>query len=128
MPGGGANCTHSSTVDAPGICPSFTPTGPYPSTCATFNQVGFRLPLIAVSPFAKPQYVSHTIGDHTSLLALLEKRFALPNLAARDANADDLEDLFDFDGAPSATATIGTAPPPMQPGDPGCPFVSGGGG
>src|SRR2546425_5290532 len=30
MPGGGVNCNHSKTVDAPGICPTFTPTGPYP--------------------------------------------------------------------------------------------------
>ena len=28
-----------------------------------------------ISPFSKPHYVSHTIGDHTSLLAFIEKRF-----------------------------------------------------
>jgi len=127
MPGGGANCNHSKTVDAPGLCPAFTPTGPYPANCATFNQLGFRLPFVAVSPFAKPQYVSHTIGSHTSLLAFIEKRFALPSLAARDANSNDLEDLFDFDTSPSVNATVGTAPQPMEPpafmpGDPGCPF------
>jgi phospholipase C len=66
--------------------------------------------------------VSHTIGSHTSLLALLEERFSLPSLTARDANANDLEDMFDFDNAPSANATIGTAPVPIEPGDPGCPF------
>jgi len=127
MPGGGANCTHSKTVDAPGLCPTFTPTGPYPANCATFNQLGFRLPFVAVSPFAKAHYVSHTVGSHTSLLAFIEKRFALPSLTARDANSNDLEDLFDFDNAPSLNATVGTAPLPMQPpafmpGDPGCPF------
>ena len=127
MPGGGANCTHSKTVDAPGLCPTFTPTGPYPANCATFNQLGFRLPFVAVSPFAKAHYVSHTVGSHTSLLAFIEKRFALPSLTARDANSNDLEDLFDFDNAPSLNATVGTAPLPMEPpafmpGDPGCPF------
>jgi phospholipase C len=125
QPGGGASCTHSSTIDAPGICPTFTPTGPYPSTCATFDQLGFRLPLIAVSPFAKPQYVSHTVNSHTSFLAMIEKRFSLAPLAARDAHADTLEDLFDFDTAPSASSPVGTAPlPAAGAGDGGCPFGS----
>ena len=52
---------------------------------------------------------------------------SLSSLAARDANSNDLEDLFDFDNSPSVNATVGTAPQPMQPpafmpGDPGCPF------
>src|SRR4029077_20431328 len=88
----------------------------------TFNQLGFRLPLIAVSPFAKPHYVSHTVGSHTSLLAPWENRFSLPSLAARDANANDLEDMFDFDTSPSASAAVGTAPLPAEPGDQNCPF------
>jgi len=122
QPGGGVTCKHSRTLDAPGLCPAFTSTGPYPAYCATFNQLGFRLPFIAVSPFAKPHYVSHSVGSHTSLLALLEKRFSLPPLTSRDANASDLEDMFDFDNAPSATAVVGTAPLPAEPGDPNCPF------
>jgi phospholipase C len=122
-PGGGATCSISRDSAAPGLCPTFTPTGPYPEECATFDQLGFRVPLVAVSPFAKPSYVSHTIGSHTSLLALLEARFSLPSLTARDANSSDLEDMFDFDNAPSASAAIGTAPFPMQPGDgTNCPF------
>ncbi len=122
QPGGGVTCNHSQTVDAPGLCPAFTPTGPYPTSCATFNQLGFRLPLIAVSPFAKPHYVSHVVESHTSFLALLEKRFSLTPLAARDANANDLEDLFDFDTSPSASTAVGTAPLPAEPGDGNCPF------
>jgi phospholipase C len=128
VPGGGASCTHSSTIDAPGICSTFTPTGPYPADCATFNQLGFRLPMVAVSPFSKPQYVSHTVGSHVSLIAFIAHRFGLPSLAARDANANDLQDMFDFDTSPSLAAATGTAPLPEQPpahlpGDPGCPFV-----
>ncbi len=61
---------------------------------------------------------------HSSILALVEKRFSLPSLTARDANASDLEDMFDFDSLPSARATIGTAPLAMQPGDPNCPFAT----
>jgi phospholipase C len=100
-PGGGANCTTSQTVDAPALCPTFTPTGPYPSTCANFNQLGFRVPFIAVSPFAKPHYVSHTTGDHTSILKLIEMRWLQgAHLTLRDQNANPLLDMFDFVNAP----------------------------
>jgi len=122
----GSNCNESMD-DALATCPAFTPTGRYPSSCPTFNQYGFRVPFIVVSPFAKQQYVSHTLGDHTSLVALIEKRFMnhggggqqYPSLTLRDANADTLEDLFDFDHSPSLDATIPTAPPP-SPDDEGC--------
>src|SRR5262249_21721948 len=99
-PGGGAQCSISQS-DALAICPAFTATGPYPANCANFNQLGFRVPFVAVSPFSKPQYVSHTIGDHTSMLAFIEKRFlGSQHLTARDQDANTLEDMFDFDTAP----------------------------
>jgi phospholipase C len=131
-PGGGAECSSNllSTVDtsvnnAIALCPAFAtdPTGPFPAECATFDQLGFRVPFIAVSPFSKPHYVSHTVGDHTSLLALIEKRFMSteegadseddrgdrPHLTARDQHASTLEDLFDFDSSPSVDTAVGTA-------------------
>jgi phospholipase C len=131
QPGNGAQCT-ASEADALAICPKFTSTGPYPFHCAHFNQLGFRVPFIAVSPFSKPHYVSHTVGDHTSMLALIEKRFmssdiddhraSHPSLTARDANANTLEDLFDFLNAPSMDALVPIAPA-ASPTDPGCPFI-----
>jgi phospholipase C len=116
-PGGGSTCGMS-MADAVVLCPIFDPsTGSYPSFCANFNQLGFRVPLLAISPFSKPHYVSHTVGDHTSLLALIEKRFLTrpgmwshPYLTARDRHADTLEDLFDFDHPPSVNAVIPEAP------------------
>jgi hypothetical protein len=132
LPGGGANCNVVSPAEALAICPTFTPLGPYPADCANFDQLGVRVPFIAVSPFSKPHYVSHTVGDHTSLLALIEKRFLSSNsgngkshiqhLTARDANADPLEDLFNFSHPRSMDAAIPTAPD-ASPTDPGCPFV-----
>ena len=61
-----------------------------------FDRYGFRVPLIVVSPYAKPHYVSHRVSDHTSILRFIEARFLLPALTRRDANADPLFDLFDF--------------------------------
>ncbi len=131
QPGGGANC-FLSPFDAASICPGFTPTGPYPVSCANFNQLGIRVPFIAVSPFSIPHYVSHTVADHTSLLAIIEKRFmslglnvqdARPHLTARDLQASTLEDMFAFSRAPSRNALVPPLAPPPSPTDPGCPFT-----
>src|SRR5581483_9622546 len=51
QPGGGVQCSVSQS-DAANICPAFTPTGPYPANCADFDQLGFRVPFVVVSPFA----------------------------------------------------------------------------
>lgn len=139
QPGAGAECaanpfstTDTSVLDADALCPALAedPTAPYPAECASFDQLGFRVPFLVVSPFAKPHYVSHTVGDHTSLLAFIEKRFlttepsggrpsadedaggARQHLTRRDQHASTLEDLFDFDRAPSLDTPIGLAAPP----------------
>jgi phospholipase C len=128
-PGAGAQCG-ASVQDAAAICPGFTPGGPYPWWCASFDQLGFRVPFVAVSPFSRPHHVSHQTADHTALLAFIEKRFLSsddddrPALTARDRHAPTLEDLFDFDGAPSLGAPVDAAPPPAAS-DPGCPFKAG---
>jgi hypothetical protein len=115
-----------SRFQAAAICPGFTPTGPYPAFCANFDQLGFRVPFVAVSPFSRPRYVSHQVADHTSMLAFIEKRFLADgegenededgdgrlHLTRRDQNASTLEDLFDFERAPSAKAPV---PRPTAP-------------
>ena len=61
-----------------------TATGP---TC-DFVYTGYRIPLIVVSPFAKKNYVSHTPADLTAILKLIELRFGVASLTARDAAPD----------------------------------------
>jgi len=61
-----------------------------------FAHAGFRIPVIVVSPWVKPHYVSHTWRDLTSILRLIEMRFNVPSLSARDATADNMMELFDF--------------------------------
>jgi phospholipase C len=128
QPGGGAECsfnpistTDTTVKDAELLCPALAlnPTGPYPAQCATFNQLGIRVPFVAISPFAKPHYVSHVNGDHTSILAFIERRFLTPvagqpslHLTARDQHANPLEDLFDFKHSPSLSTTLTQAAPP----------------
>jgi phospholipase C len=62
-----------------------------------YDRYGFRVPFVAISPYAKHHYVSHVTYDHTSILKFIETRFNLPALTRRDANADGMADLFDFD-------------------------------
>jgi phospholipase C len=61
-----------------------------------FAQSGFRVPVIVISPWVKPNYVSHVWRDFTSILRLIEVRFNVPSLTARDAAADDMMEFFDF--------------------------------
>jgi phospholipase C len=66
-----------------------------------FDRYGFRVPCAVVSPFAKKNYVSHTISDHTSILKTIEEKWNLPALTRRDANANSLLDMLDFDSKPA---------------------------
>ena len=76
-----------------------------------FTESGQRVPFIMISPWVRPNYVSHVIRDHTSILKFIETRFALPALGARDAAADDMTELFDFSQSHLAT-------PPSLPDQP----------
>ena len=65
-------------------------------TEARFDRYGFRVPLVVVSPWARPGHVSHRAYDLTSVLRFIQTRFDLPALTRRDANARPLLELFDF--------------------------------
>lgn len=80
--------------------------------------LGMRVPVVVASPFSRgnsadPRVVSQTF-DHTSILKLIEWRWDLPPLTARDASADvgnlrDALDLRSFDAA------VPALPEPMVP-------------
>ncbi len=76
-----------------------------------FTLSGFRVPIIVISPFVKPNFVSHTNRELTSILKLVETRFNLPPLTRRDAAADDMTEFFDFVNPPAFL----TPPIPDQP-------------
>lgn len=58
---------------------------------------GTRIPLIAVSPFARKGVVDHTYTDHVSILKFIEENWALPPLSARsrDQLPNPIEDGAD---------------------------------
>jgi phospholipase C len=67
-------------------------------TC-NFQFTGYRLPLVVISPFTKKNFVSHTSMDYTAILKLIEARFNLKPLTARDAAQPDMTEFFDFNAA-----------------------------
>ncbi len=58
--------------------------------------LGFRVPLIVVSPYSQHGYVSHVQHEFGSLLHFTEETFGLPSLGQTDVRADDLADCFNF--------------------------------
>lgn len=68
-----------------------------------FDIYGVRVPLIVVSPYAKPSFVSHGVYDHTSILRFIQAKHRVPALTKRDANALVPMDFFDFAAPPRLT-------------------------
>jgi len=66
-----------------------------------FDRYGFRVPSGVVSPYSRPDFVSHTLYDHTSILKTAEEKWNLPALTRRDANANSLFDMLDLQAKPA---------------------------
>jgi phospholipase C len=63
---------------------------------------GSRVPCLAVSPYAKPGYISHQENSHVSLVRFCETNFGLAPLNQRDAASNGMSDCFDFAQQPLA--------------------------
>ncbi|HEY3978648.1 MAG TPA: alkaline phosphatase family protein [Streptosporangiaceae bacterium] len=66
-----------------------------------YDRYGFRVPAVIVSPYARPGYVCSRVLDHTSVLRLVEEKWNLPPLTARDAAAATPLDALDLAAAPA---------------------------
>jgi len=86
-------------------------------TC-NFAWTGYRVPLIVISPYSVKNFVSHNVRDTTAVLKMVEARFGLPALTARDGSQMDMTEFFDFVNKPWATPT-----PPTQVTDGECSLV-----
>jgi phospholipase C len=104
---------------------------PAPNAPAAWTETGLRVPAYVISPFAKADWVSHVVHDHTSVLRFIETKFNLGALTRRDAQANGLFDCLDFSGPPAfldpptlaspglpaggSSCTPNIAPPPTAP-------------
>jgi phospholipase C len=86
---------------------------------ASYDRLGFRVPAVIVSPYAKPGYVTDQVYDHTSILKLIEQKWNLPPLTHRDAAAVSPLDALDLTAPPAFLTPPVLAPPARtaQPAD-----------
>ena len=63
-------------------------------------QLGFRVPLLVISPYAKRGYVDDAFGEFSSPLRFIADNWGLPHLTPRIADSHDFSHVFDFDRPP----------------------------
>ena len=93
-----------------------------PQQFDNYYELGFRVPLVVVSPYAKRGYVSKVQHEFGSILAFSEETFGIPkgSLGTTDVRADDLSDCFDFTQRPRTFTPIPKrSPPRLLPGPTG---------
>jgi len=72
-----------------------------------YDGVGFRVPLLVISPYAKKDFVSHKQFETASVLRFAEDLYSLPQMAAADTRAaSPATDCFDFTQQPRAFVQI----------------------
>jgi phospholipase C len=80
--------------------------------------LGFRVPMLIVSPFSRGGLVSSDLFDHTSVLRFLETRFGaeVPNLSAwRRATVGDLTSALNFKKPDQSIPNLPSTFPAVQP-------------
>jgi phospholipase C len=76
-------------------------------------ELGFRVPLVVISPYSKKGYVSHQHYEFGSILKFTEETFDAGSLGTTDATSHGLEDFFDFHQSPRRFRVIKA--PPFEP-------------
>jgi phospholipase C len=86
-------------LNGPGVCGHGTPLAdiagvPIEGRCG----YGPRLPLIVISPFAKSNFVDHTLTDQSSILRFIEDNWGTGRIGGGsfDVDAGPLANMFDF--------------------------------
>ncbi|MBV9095791.1 MAG: hypothetical protein JO132_18290 [Streptosporangiaceae bacterium] len=79
-----------------------------PREFRSYDHYGFRVPAVIVSPYARRDYVCSEVFDHTSVLKLVEQKWNLPPLTARDAAAASPLSMLDLASPPAFLQ-----PPPL---------------
>jgi phospholipase C len=72
-----------------------------------FGGLGFRVPMIVVSPYAKRGYVAHADYEFGSIVQFVEDNWKLPRLGTTDVRAASfIDDVFDFNQTPRTFVPI----------------------
>ena len=99
-----ASPSNADQLNGPGICGNGTPLADAAGH-AIQGRCGYgpRQPLLAISPFAKVNFVDHTLTDQSSVLRFIEDNWGTGRIGggSYDALAGSLSNLFDFDNRES---------------------------
>jgi phospholipase C len=78
---------------------------------------GPRLPLIVISPYAKTNYVDHTLTDQSSILKFVEDNWGLGRIGdqSTDAYAGSLNGMFNFESGSALAKAVLLNPSTGQP-------------
>ncbi len=74
-----------------------------------YQGLGFRVPMLVISPYAKQGYVSHTRYEFGSVLKFVEDNWGLPRIGSTDERAASIVDVFDFKQPPRTFSPIPAA-------------------
>jgi phospholipase C len=85
-----------------------------PGTNPDGTAQGPRVPLVIVSPYARPGYTDNTPATFASILAFTEQNFGLQPLAENDARAYAFSNAFDFGQRPLRAAHMVSRPVPKD--------------
>jgi phospholipase C len=71
-----------------------------------YQGLGFRVPMLVISPYAKKSYVSHTQYEFGSILKFVEDNWNMRRIGSTDVRANSIVDCFDFSQPPRAFQPI----------------------
>jgi len=93
-----------------------TGNGPFPD----LKRLGFRVPAIAMGPFAPRKIETAGPYEHCSILSMIEWRWSIAPMTTRDRTAKNLAEALDFKNPHAAVNLPAFTPPPNV----GCPTNS----
>jgi phospholipase C len=90
-----AAAADSDQLNGPGVCGHGNPLEGIEGRCGH----GPRLPILVISPFAKTNFVDHTLTDQSSVLRFIEDNWSTGQIGkgSYDQLAGSLSNMFDFD-------------------------------
>jgi phospholipase C len=88
------SASHSDQLNGPGKCGNGAPLDGIEGRCG----YGPRIPMLVISPFAKQNFVDHSLTDQSSIIHFIEDNWSLGRIGngSFDAISGSIENMFDF--------------------------------
>jgi phospholipase C len=84
---------------------------PVPPPQTNYTSLGFRVGMVVISPWARPNTVVHTQYEFGSILKFIEQNFGLGSLHTTDETSTSIGDIFNFSQKPTKFVPEEPLPP-----------------